>query len=220
MPTIEVVHLGAVEYRAAWELQRRLVQERQEGRIGNRLLLLQHPPVITMGRRGGSGELLVPEGELRAKGVAVERVDRGGQNTCHSPGQLVGYPVLHLGEWDGSVRGYVRRLEESLIRACSAFGIDAGRIEGLTGVWAGDEKIAAIGVRISRWVTSHGFALNIANDLTLFSYIIPCGIRDRGVTSMQRLLPGQKIALEDVTPVVVRCFGEVFGAEMREGSGL
>ena len=158
------------------------------------LLLLEHPHVFTLGLRGRMEHVLV---DPAAVGAPVVRTNRGGDVTYHGPGQVVGYPILDLSPDRRDVHRYVRDLEEVMIRTCADYGVPAGRIAGLTGCWVGDNKIGAIGVRISRWVTSHGFAFNVRNDLAPFSLIVPCGIRDRGVTSLSRLL-GRDAALEDV----------------------
>lgn len=178
------------------------------------LLLLEHPAVYTLGRRSREGDLLLPREALEAMGAQVVAVDRGGEITFHGPGQLVGYPIVSLRAWGGPLR-YVRALEELLIGAVGVFGISARRMEGLTGVWVGDAKIGAIGVKVSRGVTTHGFALNVATDLSWFQHIVPCGIRDKEVTSMERLL-GRSFLLEDVASVVAERFGQVMGFKMQE----
>jgi lipoyl(octanoyl) transferase len=179
------------------------------------LLLLEHPSVITLGaktRHNRSNVLETPDA-LAAKGVALFETGRGGDVTFHGPGQLVGYPILDLKPDRCDVHRYVRDLEEVLIRSVGEFGIDAARIDGLTGIWVGDEKLAAIGVRISRWVTSHGFALNVSTDLSQFGLIIPCGIADKGVTSMERLL-GRPVSMDEVVETVVRQFQRVFRPQL------
>ena len=188
--TLDVRHLGLVPYAEALALQRSLVDERRAGHIGDTLLLLEHPHVITLGVRGDGGRshLLASSETLAARGVEVHETGRGGDITYHGPGQLVGYPIIDLKPDRCDVHRYVRDLEGVLIRTASDYGIDAGRVEGLTGVWVGNEKLAAIGVRIARWITSHGFALNVTSDLDFFKLIVPCGIADRGVTSLSRLV--------------------------------
>jgi len=214
---LEVQRLGRVDYGAALELQARLVEERRSGAAGDRLLLLEHPPVITLGvkTRGKPTNIIVSPEALAAEGVAVFETGRGGDITYHGPGQLVGYPILDLRPDRCDVHRYVRDLEEVLILALREFGIEGRRVAGLTGVWVGpegrEEKIAAIGVRISRWITSHGFALNVATDLRHFRLIVPCGIADRGVTSIERVL-GRSVPMSDVEDAVVRAFGAVFGS--------
>ena len=200
-------------YAEALALQRELVEERRSGRIGDLLLLVEHPHVLTLGVRGDGGRshILAPAQTLSALDVAVHETGRGGDITYHGPGQIVGYPIIDLKPDRCDVHRYVRDLEDALIRAVAEFGITAGRISGLTGIWAGQEKLAAIGVRISRWVTSHGFALNVNTDLSRFGLIVPCGIADKGVTSMARLL-GHPIQMAEVEDAVVRGFEAVFAA--------
>ncbi len=214
-----VVELGLTAYRAAWELQRRIVLARKAGTMLDVLLLCEHPHVITLGRNGRSEHLRASQHLLQQMGVEFCASDRGGDITYHGPGQLVGYPILHLTEIRRDVVWYLRQLEEAMIRATADFGIRAGRRPGKTGVWvelpgAGEEKLAAIGVHISRWVTSHGFAYNVATDLRYFDLIVPCGIADKRPTSLERLL-GRPVNITEVTPRMVERFGEVFGLEMR-----
>lgn len=185
---LAVRRLGRVGYADGLELQAQLVADRQAGRIPDTLLLLEHDPVFTLGRNARKENVLFAEDALRARGFDVFETGRGGDVTYHGPGQLVGYPILDLSPDRRDVHRYVRNLEEVMIRTCRDYGIEAGRIPGLTGTWVGHEKIGAIGVRISRWITSHGFAFNVATDLSPFSLIVPCGIPDRGVTSLERLL--------------------------------
>lgn len=190
LPVLAVRRWGTVPYRTALDRQRDLVRSRQAGEIADQLVLLEHPPVITVGvgGRGRPGHVLASAAGLREHGIEVIDVARGGDVTYHGPGQLVGYPILSLKPDRCDVHRYVRDLEEVLIRSAARFGVEAGRIEGLTGVWVGREKLAAIGVRLSRWVTSHGFALNVATDLDHFRFIVPCGLAGYGVTSLARLL--------------------------------
>ncbi len=190
MRSIEIRRLGVVPYADGLALQRQLVEDRRADRIGDVLLLLEHPHVLTLGVRtgGGRSNILAEPGALTVRGVEVHEAGRGGDVTYHGPGQIVGYPILNLQPDRADVHRYVRDLEEVLIRTAADYGLDAGRISGLTGVWVGGDKLAAIGVRISRWVTSHGFALNVTTDLNYFKLIVPCGIADRGVTSLAELL--------------------------------
>lgn len=183
-----LVHLGRVDYEAAWALQRALADDRRAGQLPDLLLLVEHPPTFTIGRGGSRAHLLAGPAELAALGAQVVEVDRGGDITYHGPGQLVGYPILDLLARGRDVHRYLRLLEEALIRALADLGLAAGRLPPHTGVWVGAEKIAAIGVKVSRGVTLHGFALNIAPDLTHFAAIIPCGIRDKGVTALAHAL--------------------------------
>ena len=214
----DVRRLGRVEYDAALALQQQLVEERRAGRIGDTLLLLEHPPVITLGvkTRGRASNIVASPDALREAGVAVHETGRGGDVTYHGPGQLVGYPIFDLNPDRRDVHRYVRDLEEALILAICEFGVEGRRVQGLTGVWVGpegrEEKIAAIGVRISRWITSHGFALNVATDLGHFDLIVPCGIPDRGVTSLERVA-GRSIAMADVEDAVVNGFDSVLQRE-------
>ena len=208
--TCTVLSLGLVEYGRAWELQRRLAQRRAEGTIGDTLLLLQHPHVYTMGRRGSQAEVLLSREALAQRRIQVYDVDRGGALTYHGPGQLVGYPILDIRRWGGGPVRYVRALEGALIETLRGFGVAAQRIEGLTGVWVASEenqglgarKIASIGVRISRAVTTHGFALNVAPDLSYFDSIVACGIPGLEVTSMARELGGSVDITEVQRPLV------------------
>ncbi|MBI3693280.1 MAG: lipoyl(octanoyl) transferase LipB, partial [Acidobacteria bacterium] len=207
------IDLGRVDYAAALDLQRQLVAERQRGTIPDTLLLLDHPHVITLGRNGRLENLLAGEEHLRRAGVEFYPTDRGGDITYHGPGQLVGYPILDLRQWKRDVVAYLRALEQVLIDALGEFAIAAGRAEGMTGVWTGGAKIAAMGVHISRWVTSHGFALNVSTDLSYFDYIVPCGLPGKPVTSMERLL-GRAPAREQVIAAVASQFGCVFERQM------
>jgi lipoyl(octanoyl) transferase len=211
---LEIHRAGLVPYVEALEWQRRLVDERKSGRIPDQLLLLQHPPVITLGARVRSdrSHVLAPPDVLAGQGIELFEAGRGGDVTYHGPGQLVGYPILDLRPDRCDVHRYVRDLEQVMIDAAAAFGVEAGRVPGLTGAWVGGDKLAAIGVRISRWVTSHGFAFNVTTDLSYFGHIVPCGIPDRGVTSLGRIL-GRTVAMADVEDAVVRAFAAVFRRE-------
>jgi lipoyl(octanoyl) transferase len=211
--TLVVRRLGRIPYAEGLELQRRLVADRQAGGIPDHLLLLEHDPVFTLGRNARREHVLLAEPALKERGIEVHESGRGGDVTYHGPGQVVGYPILDLSPDRRDVHRYVRDLEEVMIRACADYGVQAGRVAGLTGTWVGDEKVGAIGVRIARWVTSHGFALNVSNDLTPFSLIVPCGIRDRGVTSLERLL-GRPVALAEVMDRLARHFAAVFELEV------
>jgi lipoyl(octanoyl) transferase len=208
---LEVRRLGLIGYQEALALQRELVEERRANRVPDLLLLLQHPPVITLGVRSeiARANVVATSERLAELGVEVHETGRGGDVTYHGHGQIVGYPILDLRPDRCDVHRYVRDLEEVMIRACSDYGISATRIAGLTGTWVGAEKIGAIGIRISRWITSHGFAFNVGTDLDHFKLIVPCGISDRGVTSLEQLT-GRTIPLVAVEDVLVRRFSEVF----------
>jgi lipoyl(octanoyl) transferase len=226
-----VVDLGRIEYGAAWELQRRVVAARKAGAVPDVLLLCEHPHVVTLGRNGKLANLRASDSVLRQRGVSFFETDRGGDITYHGPGQLVGYPILHLAEIRRDVAWYLRSLEEAMIRATAEFGVASRRVPGRTGVWvearagsaAGDrkevneveegkdeEKLAAIGVHLSRWVTSHGFAYNVSTDLRYFDLIVPCGIADKRATSLEKLL-GRSVDFNEVTPRIAAHLGELFG---------
>ena len=208
--TFEVRRLGCVSYGEALDLQKTLVDERRAGCVPDLLLLLQHPPVITLGvRRDSRSHVIASDGQLAMHGIEVHEAGRGGDVTYHGPGQIVGYPILDLRPDRCDVHRYVRDLEEVMIRVCADYGIAAHRVDGLTGAWVGTAKIGAIGVRISRWITSHGFAFNVNTRLEDFQLIVPCGIADRGVTSLRELL-GKEVSIEDVEERFIRRFAEVF----------
>ncbi len=210
LPHLEVRRLGRVPYGEALTLQEELVARRRAGEIPDQLLLLEHPPVITLGTSSRTHHVLLSSQALADRGIELFKVGRGGDVTYHGPGQLVGYPILALDPDRRDLHRYLRDLEETLIRALGAFGISGAREPGLTGVWVPEGKVAAIGVRVSSgWITSHGFALNVQPDLTHFQAIVPCGIHDRPVTSMGALL-GRPLEVEEVVPGVVRAFQEVF----------
>jgi len=209
-------------YAEAYALQKRVVAARKADAIGDVLLLCEHPPVITQGRNGKRENLLVSENVLRQKNVEFYETSRGGDVTYHGPGQLVGYPILNLGAIRKDVVWYVRMLEEVMIRTTAEFGIEAFRVEGKTGIWVKvangpEEKLGAIGVHISRWVTSHGFAYNVSTDLRSFDLIVPCGIVGRKATSLEKLLR-RTVNGNVVAPRITRHFGEVFGLQRKAGS--
>jgi len=212
-----VRELGRLEYGAALEVQRRLVDARKQGAVPDQLLLVEHPHVVTLGRNGHLENLLAGEQVLARAGIAFYPTDRGGDVTYHGPGQLVGYPILDLREWRRDVGAYVRALEQAIIETLADYGIAAGRIPKLTGVWVGERKIAAIGVHLSRWVTSHGFALNVHTDLSYFQYIVPCGLT-KPVTSMAQL--GVRAGVKEVGQVLAGHFGRVFDCEMLLEDGI
>ena len=213
------VDLGRRDYQEALALQRRLVVARQEGRIPDLLLFVEHPPTYTLGRSARAEHLLfdaktTDKVKLKLKlGASVVETDRGGDVTFHGPGQLVGYPIIDLKSWTPDVHEYLRALEALLIDAVREFGIEATRAEGLTGVWHPRGKLAAIGVRVSRWVTSHGFALNVATDLEYFKHIVPCGIFGRTVTSMEHVLEAP-VALGPVKDAAAQAFARIFDRDV------
>lgn len=208
---LHVRRLGVMPYAEALDLQKRLVEERRSGSIPDQLLLLQHPAVITLGvkTRNDRSHVIASPADLQQQGVEIFETGRGGDVTYHGPGQLVGYPILDLRPDRCDVHQYVRDLEEVLIRTAASFGVATERIQGLTGVWAGKNKLAAIGVRISRWITSHGFAFNVGTNLRHFDLIVPCGIADKGVTSLEVLL-GRTGTMDEVENAVVTSFAAVF----------
>src|SRR5712675_992748 len=221
MNACSIVDLGLIAYAEAWELQERVVAARKAGAIEDVLLFCEHPHVITLGRSGNRANLLASESVLRQKGVEFFETSRGGDITYHGPGQIVGYPILNLGAIRRDVVWYVRKLEEAMIRATAEFGIAAERIPGKTGIWvrAGntEEKLAAIGVHISRWVTSHGFAYNVSTDLRNFDLIVPCGIADRKATSLEKLL-ARNVEQTEVAPRIAKHLGELLGLEILEAT--
>lgn len=236
MKELLVVDLGVIEYGAAWELQKRVVEARKAGAIPDVLLLCQHPHVITVGRSGKIANLRAPDHLLRQMGVSFFETNRGGDITYHGPGQLVGYPILNLNEIRRDVAWYVRSLEEAMIRATAEFGIFSKRVAGWTGVWVDvpatndistepkeaeevqeakdEEKLAAIGVHLSRWVTSHGFAYNVSTDLRYFDLIVPCGIAGRRATSLERLL-ARRVEVNEVALRIAARLGEIFSLAPR-----
>jgi lipoyl(octanoyl) transferase len=226
MKELLVIDLGLVEYGAAWELQRRVAAARKAAAIPDVLLLCEHPHVITLGRSGKISNLRAPDHVLRQMGVSFFETNRGGDITYHGPGQLVGYPILNLAEIRRDVGWYVRSLEEAMIRATAEFGMASKRLSGCTGVWVDvavgsatgkeveemkdEEKLAAIGVHLSRWVTSHGFAYNVSTDLRYFDLIVPCGIAGKRATSLEKLLD-RRVEMKEVAPRVAAHVGEIFG---------
>jgi lipoyl(octanoyl) transferase len=221
MPQALQVDLGLIGYAEAWALQKRVVTARKTGAIQDVLLLCEHPHVITQGRNGKRENLLASDQVLQQKGVEFHATDRGGDITYHGPGQIVGYPILNLAAIRRDVVWYVRMLEEAMIRATAEFGIVAARVPGKTGIWvqtgATEEKLAAIGVHLSRWVTSHGFAYNVSTDLRYFDLIVPCGIADRKPTSLEKLL-GRSVDRKEVAPCIANHLSGVFGLNLREVS--
>ena len=211
MRICEFRDLGRVGYMEAFDIQRQLVEQRKQGLISDQLLIIEHPHVITLGRNGRLDNLLASEDVLRRAGIEFHSTDRGGDITYHGPGQIVGYPIFDLREWKRDVVAYVRAIEQAIIDALGEFGIQAGRLDGCTGVWVSGKKVAAIGVHISRWVTSHGFALNHRTDLSYFQYIVPCGLT-KPVTSMREL--GADASREQVVGALARNFAKQFQFEL------
>ncbi|HSP34806.1 MAG TPA: lipoyl(octanoyl) transferase LipB, partial [Thermoanaerobaculia bacterium] len=213
MRRCDLRQLHLVTYENGMKLQQKLAEMRQRDEIDDQLLLLEHPPVITLGRGGDAANLLASPDALRKERVRFFETTRGGDITYHGPGQIVGYPIIHLGEGKRDVRKYVTKLEEVLIRAVAEYGITAARVEGKRGIWVGNDKIAAIGVRIARWVTSHGWALNANTNLEHFRLITPCGLRGTGVTSIAREA-GHPIDPAEVRGKLAKHFSEVFEREL------
>ena len=211
--TCHLIELGLTPYGEALQLQRRLAALRVEGLVGDLLLLLEHPPVITLGRGGQHAHLLVPKSSLSARGIEFCNVERGGDITYHGPGQLVGYPILNLAEHGRDVHFYLRRLEGILIETLTTFGLGASRWIGRTGVWVRGRKIASMGIHVSRWVTRHGFALNVDMNLAPFKLIVPCGIKGASATSMAKEL-SRPVPMDEVTPVLTQRFEASFGAPL------
>jgi lipoate-protein ligase B len=214
-----VVELGLMEYAEAWGLQRRVVAARKVGAVPDVLLLVEHPHVITLGRNAKREHLLATDAVLRQMSVEVCETDRGGDITYHGPGQVVAYPIFNLAEIRRDLVWYVRQLEEAMIRTSAEYGVAAERRAGRTGVWmdvaeAGEEKLGAIGVHVSRWVTSHGLAYNVSTDLRYFELIVPCGIREKKATSLEKLC-GRRIEMGEVAERMAEHLGECFGRELR-----
>jgi lipoate-protein ligase B len=205
--------LGRIGYAEAFELQRTLVDQRKRGEICDQLLIVEHPHVVTMGRNGHDENVLASPELLERAGIQFHRTDRGGDVTYHGPGQIVGYPIVDLREWQRDVVAYVRAVEQVIINALAEFKIDAHRVAGSTGVWTDAGKIAAIGVHISRWVTSHGFALNVDTDLSFFKYIVPCGLL-KPVTSLREM--GCMADRAQVVAAIERSFGQIFKRDMEK----
>lgn len=233
MKTVELFDLGHASYKPTWELQtaiqQRLVQQkkaRREQKLykpgsenDDVLLFVEHPHVYTLGKSGDSAHLLKELAGLSDIEAEYVEIDRGGDITYHGPGQIVGYPILDLDRHFTDIHKYLRFLEEVIIRTCAEYDIEAGRIEGLTGVWVGDEKICALGIRCSRWVTMHGFAFNVNTDLSYFDYIVPCGIPDKAITSLQKIL-GRSVDEKEVKKYLTKHFQDVFSVMVTEDGAL
>ncbi|MBM4167523.1 MAG: lipoyl(octanoyl) transferase LipB, partial [Ignavibacteria bacterium] len=212
MNRIQILNLHHTDYKHTWDLQKNFFSLVEEKAIGDVLILNEHEHVYTIGKSGDDNHLLASEEELKINGVDVFHIDRGGDITYHGPGQLVGYPILNLDNYYCDIHRYLRDLEEVLILTLNDFGIEGTRNNDFTGVWVGENKIAAIGVKVSKWITMHGFAFNVNTDLSYFDRIIPCGIFHKGVTSLEKLL-GKKIAMNEVEESVIRNFEKVFSVK-------
>lgn len=208
-----LIKTGLSEYRKIWKLQKKLFIQVGKQRNLNYLILTEHKPIITIGKSGSKSHLLTDASNLRAKNIEVVKVDRGGDITFHGPGQIVGYPILNLMHFKMDIHWYLRSIEQVILATLSDIGISAHRLQGLTGIWVDDKKICAIGVKITRWVTMHGFALNVSTDLNYFRHIIPCGVKDRGVTSISEIV-GNIIALKDVYKYLIVNFEKVFSIKI------
>ncbi len=213
MKQLKSTYLGRTDYNEIWDLQKQLFEFRAENKIPDILLLNEHNHVYTIGKSGNGNHLLASEDELRATGAEVYYNDRGGDITYHGPGQLVGYPILDLNNYYLDTHKYLRDIEEVIILTLKDFQVHGTRSSGMTGVWVGDNKIAAIGVKISRWITMHGFAFNVNSDLSYFDRIIPCGIFHKGVTSLQQVL-NREVDMSEVIPSLFKNFGKVFGVKI------
>ncbi len=211
MDNFKVYKLGLVPYRKALEIQLNLLERRKRGEIEDTLLLLEHPPTFTIGRRGNMGNLLAAEEALKKEGISLEVISRGGDITFHGPGQLVGYPIMDLNTMGRDIHKYLRGLEEVIIEALLSYQIKARRIEGVTGVWVKWHKIASIGVGVRRWITYHGFALNVNTELSYFEKIVPCGIADVQMTSVRRWLARSgELDMAEAEEAVISAFSKVF----------
>jgi lipoate-protein ligase B len=207
--TLWYIDAGSIDYRTAWDIQKEVLKKRIAGEIPDTLLLLEHPNTYTLGKTADKLHLIGNERFLKEHNISIFEIDRGGDITYHGPGQIVGYPIIHLSDWEQDAHKYLRALEEVIIRVCSEYNIEAGRNTEYTGVWVDDAKIAAIGIKISRWVTMHGFAFNINTDLNLFNGIIPCGIQGKPVISLEKIL-GKKINVDEVKKKIRRHFVDIF----------
>ena len=202
--------LGLIDYKKAWDLQNEIYNNRLHNEVNDTLLLLEHPHTYTLGKVAAKENLLSNDDQLKQQGISVYEIDRGGDITYHGPGQIVGYPIINLSEWNEDTHKYLRGLEEVLMQTCSEYGLESERNSKFTGVWLKDRKIAAIGIKVSRWITMHGFAFNVNTNLSYFDGIIPCGIKDKEVTSLSREL-GKNIDLNEVKKVITEKFKEIFG---------
>lgn len=215
MKQLLVVNLGITRYADAWELQKQIFSARLAQRIGDVLLLTEHEPVFTLGKGADGNHLLASDEELSEKKIDMFWIDRGGDVTFHGPGQIVGYPILDLNQHYNDIHRYLREIEEMIIRTLKEYGITAGREKEFTGVWVNNEKIAALGVKVSKWITMHGFAMNVNTDLSFFDRIIPCGIFHKGVTSLEQIL-GRRFDLDEVQQTLVRHFSKILLLEVKQ----
>ncbi|MEA1964475.1 MAG: lipoyl(octanoyl) transferase LipB [Candidatus Aerophobetes bacterium] len=220
-----ILNLGLRDYSGVYNLQKKLVNKRMKGEIPDVLILNEHNPVFTIGRKGGKGNILVSEEELKKRGIKIYEIDRGGDVIYHGPGQLVGYPIIDLKSKGKDIHLYLRNLEEVIIRLLKDYGVRSKRIEGYTGVWVGNEKIAAIGIGVKRWISFHGFCLNVNPNFSYFNMINPCGIKDREMTSLERLTNFEdnrkgEVKLAELTDNFIKHFGEVFSLEMINKTSL
>lgn len=207
--TFDYSDLGLIDYKQAWNLQKEIFDLRFRNEIDDTFFLLEHPHTYTLGKVAEKENLISSESQLKELGISVYDIDRGGDITYHGPGQIVGYPILKLSDWKEDTHQYLRGLEEVIILTCREYGIETERNSKYTGVWIGESKIAAIGIKVSRWITMHGFAFNINTDLSYFGGIIPCGIKDKEVTSLQREL-GRELSIDEVKEKLITNFKKVF----------
>lgn len=208
--------LGLIDYQEAWDLQKEFHQQRSDDNISDIIFLLEHPNTYTLGKTAHKENLIGDQKFLTQNNISVYEIDRGGDITYHGPGQLVGYPIINLNEWQKDTHKYLRSLEDVIINICNDYGLKAGRIEHLTGVWIDERKIAAIGIKVSRWITMHGFAFNINTDLKLFNGIIPCGITDKAVTSLNKELSINEISISIIKDKVIKHFKNIFNYDTVE----
>ena len=209
MRSLSYCNLGLIDYKEAWDLQKEVLELRLNSKVSDVLFLLEHPHTYTLGKIADKKNLVATQKYLDKNNVSVYEIDRGGDITYHGPGQIVGYPIINLNEWQNDTHKYLRALEEVIIQTCSHYGLKTARVPKYTGVWFEERKIAAIGIKVSRWITMHGFAFNVNTDLSLFSGIIPCGISDKEVTSLQKEL-NREIEIDEVKTLLVKNFKEIF----------
>ncbi len=209
MRSLNYCDLGFIDYKEAWELQKEVLELRLNSKVSDVLFLLEHPHTYTLGKIADKKNLVASQEYLNKNNVSVYEIDRGGDITYHGPGQIVGYPIINLNQWQNDTHKYLRALEELIIQTCSYYGLKSARVPKYTGVWLDERKIAAIGIKVSRWITMHGFAFNVNTDLSLFSGIIPCGISDKEVTSLQKEL-NREIEIDEVKTLLVKNFKEIF----------